>query len=87
MGTDTLRFGGYSFEIKEVFALPTKNELIVYENDRVHIILGYEKFVWVRNGFNSYYLLSTAIYTMLRAGQKSEILFPVLVVILAGIDA
>jgi hypothetical protein len=51
MGTDTLRYGGYSFEITDVYALPTKNELMVYENDRVHIILGHEKFAWVRNGF------------------------------------
>jgi hypothetical protein len=51
MGTDTLRYGGFSFEIKDVYALPTKKELIVFGNDEVHIILGHEKFAWVRNGF------------------------------------
>jgi hypothetical protein len=51
MGSDTLHFGGLAFGIKDVFAVPTKNELIVYDHDQVHVILGHEKFVWVRNGF------------------------------------
>ncbi len=51
MGTDTIHYGGLSFKIRDVYALPTKNELIIYENDQVNIILGHEKFVWVRNGF------------------------------------
>ena len=51
MGSDTLHFGGFAFGIKDVFAVPTKNELIVYDHDQVHVILGHEKFVWVRNGF------------------------------------
>jgi hypothetical protein len=51
LATDTLHFGGMKFSIKDVYALPTKNEEIVYDHDRVRIILGHEKFVWVRNGF------------------------------------
>jgi len=51
LGTDTLHYSGLAFSIKDVFALPTKNELIVYENDQVYVILGNEKFVWIKNGF------------------------------------
>jgi len=51
MGSDTVHFGGLAFGIKDVYALPTKKELIVYDHDEVHVILGHEKFVWVRNGF------------------------------------
>jgi hypothetical protein len=51
MGTDTLHYGGLAFEIKDVYAVPTKNELIIYDHDQVYVILGHEKFAWVRNGF------------------------------------
>jgi hypothetical protein len=51
MSTDTLHFSGLAFALKDVYALPTKKELIVYEHDQVKVILGHEKFAWVRNGF------------------------------------
>jgi len=51
MGSDTLHFSGLAFALKDVFALPTKKELINFEHDQVKVILGHEKFVWVRNGF------------------------------------
>ncbi len=40
-----------AFSISDVFALPTAREEIVYRQDQVHVILGHEKFVWVKNGF------------------------------------
>lgn len=51
MGSDTLHFSGFKFSLGDVYALPTKREEIVYDNDQVRVILGHEKFVWVRNGF------------------------------------
>jgi hypothetical protein len=51
LGSDTLHFGGLLFSLADVYALPTKKEEIVYDHDQVHVILGHEKFVWVRNGF------------------------------------
>jgi len=51
MGSDTLHFSGFQFSPGDVYALPTKREEIVYDNDQVRVILGHEKFVWVRNGF------------------------------------
>ncbi|MBO9203502.1 MULTISPECIES: hypothetical protein [Niastella] len=50
-GTDAIHFSGYIFSLKDVYALPTKRELIVHDNGQVRVILGHEKFVWVRNGF------------------------------------
>jgi hypothetical protein len=50
-GSDTAHFSGYIFSLKDVYALPTKNEMIVHDNSQVRVILGHEKFVWVRNGF------------------------------------
>jgi hypothetical protein len=51
LGTDTIHFGAMKFSLNDVIAVPTKNEEIVYYNDQVQVILGHEKFVWVRNGF------------------------------------
>ena len=51
LGTDTIHFGGMKFSLTDIFALPTKNEEIVYYGDQVQVKLGHEKFVWVRNGF------------------------------------
>jgi hypothetical protein len=51
IGTDTLRVQGYGYPLADVQALPTKKEVIVYDNDHVRVELGHEKFVWVRNGF------------------------------------
>jgi hypothetical protein len=50
-GIDTTHYRGYIFSVKDVYALPTKKEMIVHDNNRVRVILGHEKFVWVRNGF------------------------------------
>ncbi|MCS3802109.1 hypothetical protein [Niastella sp. OAS944] len=50
-GIDTTHYRGYKFSVKDVCALPTKKEMIVHDNNRVRVILGHEKFVWVRNGF------------------------------------
>jgi hypothetical protein len=50
-GSDTSHFSGLAFALNDVNALPTKKELIVYDNDQVRIILGHERFAWVRNGF------------------------------------
>jgi hypothetical protein len=51
MGSDTLHFSGFAFTLNDVYALPTKKELINYEHDQVKVILGHEKLAWVRNGF------------------------------------
>jgi hypothetical protein len=50
-GADTTHYRGYIFSVKDVHALPTKKEMIVHDNNRVRVILGHEKFVWIRNGF------------------------------------
>jgi hypothetical protein len=50
-GIDTTHFRGYIFSVKDICALPTRKEMIVHDNNRVRVILGHEKFVWVRNGF------------------------------------
>ena len=42
-GTDTTHYRGYIFSVKDVYALPTKNEMIVHDNNRVRVILGHEK--------------------------------------------
>jgi hypothetical protein len=51
MGADTLHVSGYRFALSDISTLPTKNEEVVYDNDRVRIIPGNEKYVWIRNGF------------------------------------
>ena len=51
MGTDTLHFSGYSFSLKDIYAMPTRKQMIVYRNDQVRVVPGHEKFLWVRNGF------------------------------------
>jgi hypothetical protein len=51
MGDDTLRISGFAFAYTDVFALPTKRQMIYFKNDRVNVIGGHEKFVWIRNGF------------------------------------
>lgn len=50
MGTDTLHFGGFGFAYTDVYALPTKKQMISFENDQVKVIAGHESFVWVKNG-------------------------------------
>jgi len=51
MSIDTLHFSGLAFALNDVYALPTEKELINYEHDQVKVILGHERFAWVRNGF------------------------------------
>ena len=51
LGTDTLRMSGFRFALQDIEAMPTKKQLVVYRNDQVTVILGHEKFVWIRNGF------------------------------------
>jgi hypothetical protein len=51
MGIDTLRVSGLAFALKSVYALPTKKEQVVYDQDNASVTLGNEKFVWIRNGF------------------------------------
>jgi hypothetical protein len=63
-GADTSHFSGFMFNVKDVYALPTRKEMIVHDNNRVRVVLGHEKFVWVRNGF--IFQLSGAGYVGLR---------------------
>lgn len=51
MGADTFHFSGLHVALKDVYAMPRKNELFVYDNDGVKVILGNERFVWVKNGW------------------------------------
>ncbi|HEX2607421.1 MAG TPA: hypothetical protein VHK91_08580 [Flavisolibacter sp.] len=50
-GSDTLHIGIQGFSLSDVYALPTRKELIYYDQDQVRVIPGNEKFVWIRNGF------------------------------------
>lgn len=50
-GTDTMHFRGYIFSVKDIYALPTQKEIVINDGNGVRVILGHEKFVWVRNGF------------------------------------
>lgn len=50
-GTDTMHFSGFSFAFTDVYALPTKKQMVSWKNDRVKVIAGHEKFLWIRNGF------------------------------------
>jgi hypothetical protein len=50
-GIDTLRTGQLGFSFEDIYALPSKHELVYFQNDQVRIIPGHEKFIWVRNGF------------------------------------
>jgi len=50
--TDTLRYYHTGIAIKDIVAVPTKNELVNHDSyGNIQIILGHEKFVWIRNGF------------------------------------
>ena len=49
---DTLRYYHTGIAIIDIHALPSNKELVNYDaNGNINIILGHEKFVWVRNGF------------------------------------
>jgi hypothetical protein len=40
-GIDTTHYRGYIFSVKDVYALPTKKEMIVHDNNRVRVILSW----------------------------------------------
>jgi len=49
---DTLHYYHTWIAIKDVYALPTKRELINHDpGGNINVIPGHEKFVWIRNGF------------------------------------
>ncbi|MFL5742746.1 MAG: hypothetical protein ACJ75B_21175 [Flavisolibacter sp.] len=49
--TDTMHVSGYVFSLKDIRGLPSKNQITVVNGNQVKLILGHEKFVWIRNGF------------------------------------
>lgn len=51
IGTDTFRIYGYRFSADEITAVPSVRQQFVYRNDKVVIVPGREKFIWLRNGF------------------------------------
>lgn len=51
MGYDSLHFSGARFAIKDVAVMPTKKQMVYYSGDRVRVIYGHEKYVWIKNGF------------------------------------
>jgi len=51
MGYDTLHISGMRFSIKEIEVLPAKKQMVYYKDDRVIVIPGHTKFMWVQNGF------------------------------------
>lgn len=63
MGTDTLHYGILVVALTDVFAMPRKGELFIYDNDKVKIILGNEHWVWIKNGL--LFLVGGGGYTIL----------------------
>jgi hypothetical protein len=51
MGYDTLHISGFKFSIREIEVMPTKKQMVYYKDDRVIVIPGHTKFMWVKNGF------------------------------------
>lgn len=51
IGTDTFRIYGYRFTANEIDAVPSSRQSFVYRNDKVVIVPGRERFMWLRNGF------------------------------------
>src|SRR5690349_6181046 len=51
LGDDTLHISGLRFAVKEIEVLPTKKQIVYYKDDRVMVIPGHTKFMWVKNGF------------------------------------
>ncbi|MET0636371.1 MAG: hypothetical protein ABWZ25_10120 [Chitinophagaceae bacterium] len=49
-GIDTQHFSGYRYAIDEINALPSRREKVINNGGRVKVILGHEKFAWIRNG-------------------------------------
>jgi hypothetical protein len=50
-GTDTAHVSGYIYSLSDIKALPSQNQITVVNGGQVKLILGHEKFVWIRNGF------------------------------------
>jgi hypothetical protein len=50
-GADTFHVSGFAFSLKDIYALPARRQIAVYENDPVKVIPGHERFLWIRNGF------------------------------------
>lgn len=50
IGTDTLRYKGLGFALNEVKVLPSKRMQFVYDQGQGKVVLGRERFVWLRNG-------------------------------------
>jgi len=51
IGISTIHFTDPPYSIADIKALPTRNQLVVYDRQKARIIPGHEKFMWVRNGF------------------------------------
>ena len=51
IGTTTVRFTDPPYAIRDIKALPTRKQLVVYDQQKARIIPGHEKFMWIRNGF------------------------------------
>lgn len=51
LGDDTLHITGFKFAIREIEVLPGKKQMVYYRDDRVIVIPGHTKFMWVKNGF------------------------------------
>jgi hypothetical protein len=49
--TDTSHVSGYGYSLSDIKALPSKKQITVVNGGSVKLILGHEKFVWIRNGF------------------------------------
>ena len=50
MGADTFHISGFRFSLNDVSTVPPKKAEIVYRDDQVWVVLGNEKFVWIRDG-------------------------------------
>lgn len=50
-GYDSMHFSGMRFAIKDVAVMPTRKQITYYSEDRVKVIYGHEKYVWIKNGF------------------------------------
>lgn len=50
MGDDTFHVSGFKFAIREIEVLPAKKQMVYYRDDRVIVIPGHTKFMWVKNG-------------------------------------
>jgi hypothetical protein len=50
MGYDTLHISGLKFSIQEIEVMPTKKQMIYYKDDRVIVIPGHTKYMWIKNG-------------------------------------